>query len=120
VLIVTLCNLFISRLDYNIYFFYLGTHVGAMFLKVQEASLCLKFSPHHCNIVILIFIAFIKCRKYPVQRKTLNLKVPYFVKENFHTEYQGSLRRLEISVEEEYVTGLRQSCYREKNYRKYA
>jgi DnaJ family protein B protein 12 len=55
-----------------------------------------------------------------VQRKTLNLKVPYFVKENFHTEYQGSLRRLEISVEEEYVTSLRQSCFREKNYRKYA
>lgn len=55
--------------------------------------------------------------KYPVQRKTLNLKVPYFVKENFHTEYQGSLRRLEITVEEEYVTNLRHSCYREKNYR---
>lgn len=55
--------------------------------------------------------------KYPVQRKTLNLKVQYFVKENFHTEYQGSLRRLEISVEEEYITSLRQSCYREKNYR---
>jgi hypothetical protein len=59
------------------------------------------------------------CRKFPVQRKTLNLKVPYYVKENFHTEYQGSLRRLEITVEEEYVTNLRHSCYREKNYRKY-
>jgi DnaJ family protein B protein 12 len=59
------------------------------------------------------------CRKFPIQRKTLNLKVPYFVKENFHTEYQGSLRRLEISVEEEYVTNLRHSCYREKNYSKY-
>ncbi|XP_023712623.1 dnaJ homolog subfamily B member 12 isoform X2 [Cryptotermes secundus] len=55
--------------------------------------------------------------KFPVQRKTLNLKVPYFVKENFHTEYQGSLRRLEITVEEEYVTNLRHQCYREKNYR---
>lgn len=55
--------------------------------------------------------------KFPVQRKTLNLKVPYYVKENFHTEYQGSLRRLEITVEEEYITNLRHSCYREKNYR---
>ncbi|PSN48438.1 DnaJ subfamily B member 12 [Blattella germanica] len=56
-------------------------------------------------------------RKFPIQRKTLNLKVPYYVKENFHTEYQGSLRRLEITVEEEYITNLRHSCYREKNYR---
>ncbi|XP_063218196.1 dnaJ homolog subfamily B member 12 [Bacillus rossius redtenbacheri] len=55
--------------------------------------------------------------KFPVQRKTLNLKVPYYVKENFHTEYQGSLRRLEITVEEEYVNNLRHACYREKNYR---
>ena len=61
---------------------------------------------------------FIMYRKFPVQRKTLNLKVPYYVKENFHTEYQGSLRRLEITVEEEYVTNLRHSCYREKNYSK--
>jgi hypothetical protein len=67
----------------------------------------------------LIAINFIICRKFPVLRKTLNLKVPYYVKENFHTEYQGSLRRLEITVEEEYVTNLRHSCYREKNYRKY-
>lgn len=57
--------------------------------------------------------------KYPVARKTVNLRVPYFVKENFHTEYQGSLRRLEMSVEEEYITSLRHACYREKSYRKY-
>nr|CAD7200562.1 unnamed protein product [Timema douglasi] len=55
--------------------------------------------------------------KFPVKRNTLNLKVPYYVKENFHSEYQGSLRRLEISVEEEYVTNLRHACYREKNYK---
>ncbi|XP_049863843.1 dnaJ homolog subfamily B member 12 isoform X2 [Schistocerca gregaria] len=55
--------------------------------------------------------------KFPVQRTTLNLKVPYFVKENFHTEYQGSLRRLEMSVEEEYINNLRHACHREKNYR---
>jgi len=55
--------------------------------------------------------------KFPVIRNTMNLHVPYYVKENFHTEYQGSLRRLEASVEEEYVTNLRHSCYREKNYK---
>ncbi|XP_033217175.1 dnaJ homolog subfamily B member 12 isoform X2 [Belonocnema kinseyi] len=55
--------------------------------------------------------------KYTVPRTTQGLKVPYFVKENFHSEYQGSLRRLEISVEEEYLSYLRQTCFREKNYR---
>ncbi|CAG4958321.1 unnamed protein product [Colias eurytheme] len=41
--------------------------------------------------------------KYPVPRDTVNLKVPYYVKENFHTDYQGSLRRLEMAIEEEYI-----------------
>ncbi|XP_067008688.1 dnaJ homolog subfamily B member 12 [Anabrus simplex] len=55
--------------------------------------------------------------KFPILKKTQNLKVPYYVKENFHSEYQGSLRRLEMSVEEEHITNLRHACYREKNYR---
>ncbi|XP_008206442.3 dnaJ homolog subfamily B member 12 isoform X2 [Nasonia vitripennis] len=55
--------------------------------------------------------------KYSVHRVTQNLKVPYYVKENFHTEYEGNLRRLEHSVEEEYMNFLRHSCYRERNYR---
>ncbi|KAJ8675353.1 hypothetical protein QAD02_011139 [Eretmocerus hayati] len=55
--------------------------------------------------------------KYSVPRTTQNLKVPYYVKENFHTEYDGNLRRLEVSVEEEFVNFLRHSCYRERNYR---
>ncbi|XP_015126298.1 dnaJ homolog subfamily B member 12 [Diachasma alloeum] len=55
--------------------------------------------------------------KYSVQRTTQDLKVPYYVKENFHSEYQGSLRRLEISVEEEYMINLRNACYREKSYK---
>lgn len=55
--------------------------------------------------------------KYPVMRRTHNLQVPYYVKENFHSEYQGSVKRLELSVEEEYVSNLRHQCYREKSYR---
>lgn len=55
--------------------------------------------------------------KYPVLRRTSNLNIPYYVKENFHTEYQGSVKRLEMSVEEEYISNLRHACYREKNYR---
>lgn len=44
-------------------------------------------------------------------------QVPYYVKENFHSDYQGSLRRLEMSIEEEYLVALRHACQRERNYR---
>lgn len=57
-------------------------------------------------------------RKYSIERRTVSLNIPYFVKDNFHTEYQGSLGRLEASVEEEYVTTLKHACYRERNYSK--
>ncbi|KAJ0169745.1 hypothetical protein K1T71_014351 [Dendrolimus kikuchii] len=46
-----------------------------------------------------------------------NIQVPYYVKENFHTDYQGSMRRLEMAIEEEYIVTLRHACQREKNYR---
>ncbi|XP_065084671.1 dnaJ homolog subfamily B member 14-like [Ochlerotatus camptorhynchus] len=56
-------------------------------------------------------------QKYSVARKTNQLKIPYYVKENFHSEYQGSVGRLEASVEEEYLNNLKHSCYRERNYK---
>lgn len=55
--------------------------------------------------------------KYLYERKTNSLRVPYFVKENFASEYQGSIRRIESQVEEEYITNLRASCFRERNYK---
>jgi DnaJ family protein B protein 12 len=55
--------------------------------------------------------------KYPVERKTLNHRIPYYVKENFGTEYQGSLGRLESAVEEEYIMNMKRACFSEKNYR---
>lgn len=57
-------------------------------------------------------------RKYTVQRTTSDLKVPYYVKENFHTEFTGNFRRLERSVEEEYINYLKLTCYRENSYSK--
>lgn len=56
-------------------------------------------------------------QKFSVARKTNQLKIPYYVKDNFHSEYQGSVGRLEASVEEEYLNNLKQSCYRERNYK---
>ncbi|XP_045597887.1 dnaJ homolog subfamily B member 12 isoform X2 [Procambarus clarkii] len=55
--------------------------------------------------------------KYSVQRSTTNLGVSYYVKPDFSTEYQGSIRRLEQHVEEDYVSTLRNACFKEKNYK---
>uniref|UniRef100_A0A182MVM8 J domain-containing protein n=1 Tax=Anopheles culicifacies TaxID=139723 RepID=A0A182MVM8_9DIPT len=55
--------------------------------------------------------------KFSVERRTLNLKVPYYVKNNFLSEYQGTLARLEHSVEEEYVTYMKRACSNERTYR---
>lgn len=55
--------------------------------------------------------------KYPVVRKTTKLSVPYFVRDTFHRDYQGNIHRLEANVEEEYVTNLQHSCYRERSYK---
>ncbi|XP_052858635.1 dnaJ homolog subfamily B member 12 isoform X1 [Drosophila gunungcola] len=55
--------------------------------------------------------------KYSVKRETNALKIPYYVKDNFYSEYQGSVARLEESVEEDFVNHLKHSCSRERNYR---
>lgn len=47
----------------------------------------------------------------------MRLQVPYYVKENFRLDYQGSLVRLESNIEEEYLNMLRHNCYKEKNHR---
>ncbi|XP_075167747.1 dnaJ homolog subfamily B member 12 [Haematobia irritans] len=55
--------------------------------------------------------------KFNVRRQTQHLSVPYYVKENFESDYQGSLARLENSVEEDYVYTMKQHCFRERSYR---
>lgn len=74
------------------------------------------------NLVTLAFLAKItltslNSSKYPVERKTLNHRISYYVKDNFGTEYQGSLGRLESAVEEEYIVNMKRACFSEKNYR---
>lgn len=55
--------------------------------------------------------------KFHIQRKTTNMGVSYYVKDNFRTEYTGSVRKLERQIEEEYVQHLRNNCFREKSYK---
>lgn len=92
----------------------------------SSSSVILQILP----IIILILISMMsslfisepaynlqQSAKYPTARNTMKLSVPYYVKENFHVEYQGSIQRLEMSVEEDYINQLRNMCYREKNRR---
>ncbi|XP_065367858.1 dnaJ homolog subfamily B member 12 isoform X2 [Calliphora vicina] len=55
--------------------------------------------------------------KYNVRRQTQHLSIPYYVKDNFDSDYHGSLPRLEHSVEEDYVYTMKQHCFRERTYR---
>jgi len=55
--------------------------------------------------------------KYSVQRRTSHLKISYFVKDTFHQEFTGSLRRLERQIEDDYVSHLKSKCFQEKSYR---
>jgi len=55
--------------------------------------------------------------KYNVQQKTANLKVSFYVKDSFRTEFTGSRRKLERQIEEEYIQQLRNACFREKAYK---
>ena len=70
------------------------------------------------DISILLSNVTFYFSKYNVRRTTSNLKIPYHVKESFRTEFTGSMRRLESSIEEEYLHSLRQNCFREKSYSK--
>merc|ERR1719210_783476 len=55
--------------------------------------------------------------KYSIQRRTTNLKISYYVKDSFSSEFTGSLRKLERQIEEEYIQHLRNACFREKSYK---
>ncbi|CAL1283723.1 unnamed protein product [Larinioides sclopetarius] len=55
--------------------------------------------------------------KYYFERRTANLDVPYYVRENFLRNYEDSLERIERQVEDEYILSIRTSCFRERNYK---
>ncbi|XP_070847145.1 dnaJ homolog subfamily B member 12b [Chaetodon trifascialis] len=52
---------------------------------------------------------------YTQKRLTENLKVPYYVGEHFSKEFTGvNLKNLERTVEDDYVSNLRNNCWKEK------
>lgn len=52
---------------------------------------------------------------YTQKRLTENLKVPYYVGEQFSKEFTGViLKNLERTVEDDYISSLRNNCWKEK------
>ncbi|KAM9792986.1 dnaJ homolog subfamily B member 14 [Neosynchiropus ocellatus] len=50
-----------------------------------------------------------------IKRQTENLRVDYFVTKDFKSEFKGTaLQQIEKNVEEDYVSNLRNSCWKEK------
>uniref|UniRef100_A0A7E4UNK9 J domain-containing protein n=1 Tax=Panagrellus redivivus TaxID=6233 RepID=A0A7E4UNK9_PANRE len=54
---------------------------------------------------------------YVYPRITRDLRVNYYVKKNFESDYRSKLGQIESHVENEYITQLRMRCYKEKNNR---
>ncbi|KAB5555701.1 hypothetical protein PHYPO_G00037150 [Pangasianodon hypophthalmus] len=52
------------------------------------------------------------------KRLTETLRVPYYVSERFSQEYSGvNLRQVERSVEDDYISTLRNNCWKEKQHK---
>lgn len=62
--------------------------------------------------------ASVRPRKYPIERLTEAHSLPYYVKESFAQDYDGSLRQLEGQVLEQHVYVLRERCFRERGQSK--
>ena len=45
------------------------------------------------------------------------MKISYYVKESFSTDFTGSLRKLEREIEDVYIQRLRDACFRERAYK---
>jgi DnaJ family protein B protein 12 len=61
--------------------------------------------------------SFDQTHKYTVMRRTTNIKVSYFVKDSFHQEFTGSLRKLERQIEDDFLSHLKSRCFQEKSYK---
>ncbi|KAK0046189.1 calcium/calmodulin-dependent protein kinase type 1 [Biomphalaria pfeifferi] len=94
----------------------------------SESSLTLFFqlAPILLLVVLSLLSSFLvsdavfslqRTDKYVMEMKTSNLKVPYYVKEDFKSEFKSDLRRIERAVEDEYIGQLRSNCFRERNYK---
>ena len=58
---------------------------------------------------------------YTQKRLTETLKVPYYVGDSFPKEFTGvNLKNLERTVEDDYISNLRNNCWKEKQQSMFA
>jgi len=55
-----------------------------------------------------------KSTLYPLNRTTLNLKVPYFVAKDFENKFTGSIKIMESKVEDSYINHITHNCFKER------
>lgn len=81
-------------------------------------SLCSATSHGHAAAVISLSHFVPSSRRsagYTQKRLTENLKVPYYVGGQFSKEFTGVLlKNLEQTVEDDYISSLRNNCWKEK------
>uniref|UniRef100_A0A0N5ADM8 J domain-containing protein n=1 Tax=Syphacia muris TaxID=451379 RepID=A0A0N5ADM8_9BILA len=53
--------------------------------------------------------------KYSEERFTRDLRIPYYVKTDFMSNYRNKLQQVEHQVEDEYISQLRMNCYKERS-----
>lgn len=77
----------------------------------QSCHPCAAFVPSCLNVLLLSR----RSAGYTQKRLTKNLKVPYYVGEQFSKEFTGGiLKNLEQTVEDDYISNLRNNCWKEK------
>ncbi|XP_060586087.1 dnaJ homolog subfamily B member 12-like isoform X2 [Ruditapes philippinarum] len=91
-----------------------------------SATLLLQLAPILLLVILSLLSSFFvsdpvfslnRTDKYSAQRKTQHLHIPYYVKQDFTSNFAGDLRRIERQVEEEFISNLRQNCWRERSYK---
>ncbi|XP_052762567.1 dnaJ homolog subfamily B member 12-like isoform X2 [Mya arenaria] len=90
---------------------------GTLFLQLAPILLLVVISLLSSLFVSDPVFSLQRSDKYSAQRKSQNLKIPYYVKQDFVSNFAGDLRRIERQVEEEFVSNLRQNCWRERSYK---
>lgn len=81
--------------------------------RCQICHPCAAFS----HMISLSHFVLSSCRSagYTQKRLTDTLKVPYYVGEQFSKEFTGvNLKNLERTVEDDYISNLRNNCWKEK------
>lgn len=74
------------------------------------------------NIYSLSPPSLLFCRStgQTIKMETENLHVVYYVNKDFRNEYKGvSLQKVEKSVEEDYVSNIRNNCWKERQQSKF-